>query len=106
MKHHVVIKLHRPLQLSERIPYWVDFITDKSVVHEGANAEIDRLMRKLALKFWLTSEYRLSVPGPSAEEIREGLNRTYRMVLQEDYDVPADLAARIRLLPSVEDARD
>jgi subtilisin family serine protease len=106
MKHHVVIKLHGQLADSERIPYWVDLITDKSVVRESVNPEIDRLMRELALKFWLATEYRLSVPRPSDEEIREGLNRTYRMILQEDYELPANLTERIRLLPSVEEARE
>jgi subtilisin family serine protease len=105
MKHHIVIKLHQPLGEPERIPFWVDFITDKSVTRESVNPEIDRLMRELGLKFWLAQEYRLSVPGPSEEEIREGLNRTYRMILQQDYEVPADLTGRIRLMPSVEEAR-
>ena len=106
MKHHVVAKLAQPLPDNERIPYWVDFIDDKSVVREQATPEIDALMRERGLRFWLTREYRLAEPVPSPEEIREGLNRTYRLILQEDYDVPADLAARIRLLPAVEDARD
>src|SRR5919106_752162 len=106
MKHHFVIKLHRKLEENERIPYWVDAITDKSLVRESVNAEIDRLMRGLALKFWLAKEYRLAVPRPSPEEVNLGLERTYRMILQEEYDLPPDLVSRIRLMPSVEDARE
>jgi len=32
------------------------------------------------------------------------LNRTYRMILQEDYALPRDLVERIRLAPAVESA--
>jgi thermitase len=106
MKQHIVLKLSQPLQNAERIPYWIDFIHDKSITRESVNPEIDRVMREVAAKFWLTKEYRLSEPGPSTEEIREGLDRTYRMILQQDYDLPSDLVARIRLTPSVEDARE
>jgi hypothetical protein len=105
MKHHIVIKLHQQLTDSMRVPYWVDFIADKSIVRESVNTEIDRLMRDLGMKFWLTKEYQIGVPDPSAEEVHQGLDRIYRMILQQDYDIPPDLAERIRLLPSVEDAR-
>src|SRR5205814_628099 len=39
-------------------------------------------------------------------EIRSDLNRTYRLILQDDYSVPPDLLDRVRLLPFVEDARE
>jgi len=105
MKHHVIIKLRRPLADSDTIPFWVDFIADKSIIRDSVNPEIDRLMRELGLRFWLTKEYRLRVPLPSEGEIREGLDRTYRMILQQDYELPADLVARIQSMPSVEEAR-
>lgn len=104
MKQHIVVKLHRQLGDSANTPYWVDFVIDKSVVRESVNAEIDRLMRELGMKFWLAKEYKLNASGPSEEEIREGLDRTYRMILQQDYQLPADLVDRIRLMPSVEEA--
>jgi thermitase len=104
MKQHIVIKLNR--QLSENlIPYWVDFIDDKSVVKKSINAEIDQIMADLSLKFWLAHEYKLAAPAPSPEEIRQGLDRTYRLILQQDYDLPPGLVERIRLVPSVEEAR-
>jgi len=105
MKQHVVVKFRAPLADTASIPYWVDLITDKTLVRESANADVDSIMRELALKFWLAHEYRLSGLQPTADEIREGLDRTYRMILQQDYDLPAGLVDRIRLLPSVEDAR-
>ena len=105
MKQHVVIKFRTQLADTASIPYWVDMITDKSQVRESANAEIDAIMRELALKFWLAHEYQLAGSEPTADEIRAGLDRTYRMILQHDYDLPPGLVDRIRLLPSVEDAQ-
>lgn len=105
MKQHVVIKLRQPLADAMSIPYWEDMIGDKSRVRESANADVDAIMRELGLKFWLAHEYRPRGEEPGPAEIREGLDRTYRMILQQDYDLPAGLVDRIRLLPSVEDAR-
>jgi subtilisin family serine protease len=63
-------------------------------------------MSDLGLKFWVTKEYKPAAPAWSSDEIRQGLNRTYRMILQEDYVLPKDLVQRIKLIPSVEDARE
>jgi subtilisin family serine protease len=106
MKQHYVVKFHSPLGDSDRIPYWEDFITDKAVVRDRANAQIDRVMDDIAAKFWVTREYRLAHPQPTAEEINAGLERTYRLILQADYDLPPTLTERIRLLPSVENVRE
>jgi thermitase len=105
MKHHVVIKLHDQLSNSDSIPYWIDFITDKSVVRESVNIAVDHLMCELGMKFWLAKEYKLHALVPTEEEIREGLDRTYRMILQQDYQIPANLIGRIQLMPFVEEAR-
>src|SRR5207245_1032205 len=67
---------------------------------------VDRLLGDLGLKFWVTREYRPSGGDWSEDEKLHGLNRTYRLILQEDYDLPPDLIERIRLIPSVESARE
>jgi thermitase len=105
MKQSITLKMRHRIGGNGPIPYWVDFITDKSVVRESVVPELDRLMAQSGLTFWLTKEYRLAEPGPSPEEIAEGLDRTYRLILQADYDLPPNLIARIRLVPEVEDAR-
>lgn len=106
MKHHLILKLHFPLSNSAEIPHWLDFIADKSTIKESVNADVDRLLDDSGLKFWLTHEYKPAVSNWSDDERREGLNRTYRLILQQDYNLPADLVQRVRLIPSVEDARD
>jgi subtilisin family serine protease len=105
MKHHIIIKLHRQLDGNARIPYWIDFIRDKSVIREAVTPEIDLIMRELSVTFWLTREYPLRMPDPSVEELREGLDRTYRLILQQDRALPVGLVDRLRSLPAVEEAR-
>ena len=105
MKHHVILKLRRPLASQASIPYWVDFINDKTLVKLSVNPDVDSLMNDLGLRFWVTKEYRMAGAQPSQEEIQEGLDRTYRLILQQDYELPPDLIERIKLIPSVEDAR-
>jgi thermitase len=104
MKHHVVVKLHWPVAEDLRIPDWLTFIDDKSVVRDTIEPGIDRTMRDLGLKFWATREYQPAGDRWSPEEAREGLDRTYRLILQEDYALPPDLVARIKRLPAVADA--
>lgn len=106
MKHHFVLKLYQQLADDDNIPDWLDFIHNKSVVKENLNSDIDRLLGDLGLKFWLTKEYKTAGQQWNMEEMHEGLDRTYRMILQKDYDLPEDLVQQIRLIPSVEDARE
>jgi methylmalonyl-CoA mutase cobalamin-binding subunit len=102
MKEHIVLKLHRRLSDDAGIPSWVDFITDKSVTREAVNPDVDRLLNELALKVWLTREYKPAFGEWNADEVREGLDRTYRMIFQRDYTLPDDLLSRLVRLPSVE----
>lgn len=106
MKRHFIIKLYEQLADDLNIPDWLDFINNKSVVKENLNPRVDRLLGDIGLRFWLTREYKPAGEDWSPEERREGLNRTYRLILQEDYNVPQNLAQQIRLIPSVEDARE
>jgi subtilisin family serine protease len=105
VKYHLILKLHRALAEHPPIPYWIDFINDKTFTRETATPDIDGVMNDLALKYWLTKEHRFAGPSPSPEELKQGMERTYRLIFQQDYKLPADLIDRIRLLPSVEEAR-
>lgn len=106
MKEHFILKLHHQLPGYLSIPDWRDFINNKTVVKEDLNPDFDRLMNDAGVKFWVTREYRPAGPQWDAEERRDGLNRTYRIILQQDYSLPEDLVQRIRLIPSVESARE
>lgn len=106
MKHHFIVKLDKPLPDDLKIPDWVHFVNDKSVVRENLIPAVDRLMNELGVKFWVTREYHPSASDWSHEEKLHGLDRTYRLILQEDYQLPTNVIERIRLIPSVESARE
>jgi subtilisin family serine protease len=99
------VTLTQALPNDALIPDWITFINDKSVVLDTFTPAIDRLMQELGLRFWLTKEYSAAAEQPTPEELHAGLNRTYRMIFQEDYNLPPDLVARVRLLPQVTSAR-
>lgn len=105
MKYHLILKFHRALIEQPPIPYWIDFINDKTFACQTATPDVESVMNGLGFKFWLTKEHRLAGPIPSPEELKQGMERTYRLIFQQDYRLPADLIERIRLLPSVEEAR-
>jgi len=106
MKHHFKVRLVRQLADDLKIPDWISFIDDKSVVYERLIPAVDRLMDDHGLKFWTTREYQPAGDEWNDEEIQHGLNRTYRLILQDDYELPSGLLERIRLIPSVQDARE
>jgi subtilisin family serine protease len=106
MKHHLIIKLYQQISDEVNIPDWLEFINNKSVVKESINTDVDRLMRDVGVKFWLTREYKPAGEQWSKQEMRQGLNRTYRLILQQDYDLPDNLIQRLKHIPTVEDARE
>ncbi|HJU11762.1 MAG TPA: S8 family serine peptidase [Candidatus Binataceae bacterium] len=103
MNYHVICKLREPLAEDLLIPSWLDFITDKSVTRVNFIPPVDQVFADAGAKFWVTREYDPQGDNWNPEEINEGLNRTYRLILQQDYNLPENLVARIRLVPQVED---
>ena len=106
MNHHYVVKLRQPLPDDSKVPDWVDFITDKSRSRESIDAAVDDLFRRSGLKFWVTKEYKPAAHDWSPEEKAQGLNRTYRLILQDDYQLPRNLVEKVNLIPWIEDAHE
>jgi subtilisin family serine protease len=106
VKHHLVLTLRTRLPDDLRIPDWLTFVGDKSVIREDLEPDVDRLLDDAGARFWVTREYRPAGPAWNADEIRQRLDRTYRLILQHDYRLPPDLLDRIRLVPAVEDVRE
>lgn len=106
MKRHLVIKLRPTPGARIDAPEWRMFIGDKSRQVLSLTPEFDLLMRGLGFAFWVTREYRLEQPDGSPSEVAQGLERTYRVIFQQDYALPDGLAARVAALPDIEEARE
>lgn len=102
MNNHILVKLDKALPDGMSVPDWHHFIADKSVVHEQVEPGIDRVMRAHGLRFWLTREYAPAGAAFDETERRHGLDRTYRLILQEDRPLPPGLVDELRALPTVE----
>lgn len=105
MKQHLILKLVDQHPDDDAIPHWLKFIGNKSGAIDTVHPELDRILRDMGIRAWLTSEYDSAESEWGADEILAGLNRTYRLILQDDYDLPADLIRRIKMLPWVDDVR-
>lgn len=105
MKLHLIIKLTAALPV-RNIPFWGDFITDKSVSVTRFNNPLDVIMKNYGLDFWITKEYKASSAyGYNSEEITQGFNRIYRVILQSSDEIPDSLIEKIRQCAVVEDVR-
>ncbi|HCB07666.1 MAG TPA: peptidase S8 [Nocardioides bacterium] len=105
MKHHLVVKMRRRLPEPPRIPDWITFITDKSSVVTSVDAQVDAVLRAAGRLFWVTHEYAPALDGWAALEVHHGLDRTYRLVLQQGEDrLPDEVLLKLAAQPSVESA--
>lgn len=101
MKQHLILSLAR--RLSGEIPYWEDFIYDKSQSLEHVLPEVDGVLR--SHPFWVTGNYRPAKKNWSKQEVESGLDREYRIILRENGVLPDSIVERIRLLPYVREIR-
>lgn len=105
MKSHLIIKLHQPAATTDHIPHWVDAISTKSGGSRLLVPAIDAILTGKSIPVWVTREYPSAGQNWSTAEIKHGLNRIYRLVLQDDRQLPATLIRDINLLPEVNYAR-
>jgi thermitase len=102
----MILKLREQLVDDLAIPDWQSFVNDKSVVKERLTPVLDQLMSDAGLAYWVTREYRPASARWSRDEIRHGLNRTYRVILQQNRRPPPGLVDRIKRVREVEDAHE
>lgn len=104
MKPHLVIKARAPMQ--RRAPHWRELIRSKGNQVTAFEPNFDALMASVGARFWVTCEYQPAQrAGWSREEARAGLDRIYRVILQQSYRLPPWLVERIRLNPAFESVR-
>ncbi len=104
MKPHVLVALQSGVA-APVLPSWLDIIHDKSRAAEALHPALDALFRRYRLPVWVGMEYPMRGERWSAEEIRSGLNRVYRLILQRSGAFPRSLIDDIRLLPIVQSIR-
>jgi hypothetical protein len=83
----------------------MDVIGDKTRAPETLLPSIDALIRAYRTPVWVASEYRPRHASWSPAELRAGLDRIYRLILQRDGTFPPALLDAIGLLPIVESVR-
>lgn len=106
MKPHLIVKLARALPSPP--PSWQDALAleNADIPTRSGHAAFDKALTRSGVPVSLTAEYTPRLPGRwSADELASGLNRLYRLVLQEDTTFPPALIQAISLLPDVEYVR-
>ena len=101
MKSHVRLKLKEGTRLADA-PYWQAILNNKNKAVTAIHPDIDALFAKYRLPFWVTKEYEPASQSWEHAELAHGLHRVYRLILQEDRDLPSQLIRQISLLPIVE----
>lgn len=102
MKVHLILGLKKNIPAPEA-PYWGDIITNKTQATTQMHPSIDALLGKYRLPVWVTREYRPAGENWNQAEVASGLNRVYRLILQQDTHIPPELIQEISLLPIVEE---
>lgn len=100
MRSHVQIVLSVAIGLEA--PHWRDVLDDKAGVPTRLHPAIDRVLDRHRVAVWVTAEYPRAGARWSADEIAAGLDRVYRLVLQEDRPIPRGLVEELARLPVVE----
>lgn len=104
MRPHLIIQLADEVTPFE-LPHWTSIIDNKSIAATKVHPQFDRLFEQYRLPVWITREYQPHTGAWSDEEIQSRLNRYYRIILQENRQIPAGLIRDISLLPIVRQAR-
>ena len=104
MKPHVIVQL-KPGVPAADVPHWASVIRDKRDAPEQLIPAIDTVLRKARVPVWVTHEYSPATTWWSPEETAAGLDRVYRLVLQEDRSIPPAIISDISLIPQVERVR-
>lgn len=104
MKPHIGIQLREAVGAAP-LPHWEEILRSKAGAVETLHPAVDAVLAKYKMPVWATAEYAPAGSVWSDEETRAGLNRMYRLILQEDTEIPDGLIKDISLVPIVEKVR-
>ena len=103
MNPHIRLKLKNNIPTLE-VPYWQDILRDKIIAVTKIHPDIDALFSQYQIPVWVTREYKPALQNWTQAEIKSGLNRVYRIILQQNTEISPNLIQRISQLPIVEEA--
>ena len=103
MNPHIRLKLKRNIPTLD-LPYWQEILTDKTISVTKTHPDIDRILSKYKIPVWATKEYNPTSKNWTQAEIASGFNRIYRIILQQNTQIPPDAIQDISRLPIVEEA--
>jgi thermitase len=104
VKPHIVLKLRSGAPQVEA-PHWLEILNSKQAAPVTAWPEVDAVLRGAGIEVWITREYQPRSANWSPDEVASGLDRVYRLILQQPLDVPPSALIQLRAIPFVEDAR-
>ncbi|PLX46932.1 MAG: peptidase S8 [Desulfobulbaceae bacterium] len=103
MKPHLIVKTHEPVAAMAKVPYWGEAIGAPDQLPSLFMPALDKILAHYRLPLRMSHEYPRARPAQpwSPGEIRQGLNRIYRFILQGKGTIPDKMVRQIRLLPEV-----
>ncbi|MCJ8280733.1 MAG: S8 family serine peptidase, partial [Rivularia sp. ALOHA_DT_140] len=101
MKQHIRLKLKQGIS-DKKIPHWQDILDNKKIAGEKLEGAIDKIFAKYKLPVWVTKEYKPAAQYWGRDELKSGLNRIYRLILQHHSRIPRELIQEVSLVPIVE----
>lgn len=101
MKPHIKLILKKEAS-AEHIPYWKDVAAGKEKARKQIFPAVDATLQKYGQSVQVTREYQPAGNTWDKDERASGFNRSYRLILTQNTDIPADLINAIAVLPTVE----
>jgi hypothetical protein len=104
MKPHIKLKIRRGFSVAQ-LPHWQDLLSDPKLAQTHLHPSIDSLFETYDLPVWVTHEYQPASKDWDAAEQASGLDRVYRLILQQQRSIPKRLMQDLAALPIVEEVQ-
>ncbi|MFG6107480.1 S8 family serine peptidase [Leptothoe sp. EHU-05/26/07-4] len=102
MKPHILLTLVKDIAPGQ-IPYWEDVAQRKATAPIYLTPTVDRVTENYGCSFQMTREYRPARETHWDHDERESkFDRTYRLILQQNKNIPPGLIDDIAVIPNVE----
>jgi len=101
MKSHVIVKINNTDVLPD-LPHWSDILNERKQVSNTFFEQIDQILERYNVRVFPTREFKPKNVQWSPEEIASGVNRVYRLILQDNKEIPEIMIRDISLLPAIE----